>query len=66
MKGYMSKTCSGGACARCNAGIMLIVGILLLINAYWPFLESQWTLVGYIAVVLGILKLIWPCCSHCK
>ena len=65
MKGDMNKTCSAGACARCLGGLWLVIGIVLLINAYWPF-AAPWTLVGYIAVVLGILKLIWPCCSHCK
>lgn len=37
---------------------MLIAGLIILINVYWPFMDS-WALIGALLAIAGILKLIW-------
>ncbi|MEK6819049.1 MAG: hypothetical protein AABY10_03895 [Nanoarchaeota archaeon] len=71
MKGDMKSmkdgcgTCCMGACPKCHAVVCLIIGIIFLINSYWPF-SDWWMLIGILLVIKGVLKLLMPCCSHCK
>jgi len=42
---------------------MLIAGIIVTINAYWPFMG--WAkLIGVLLILGGLLKLVMPC--KCK
>ena len=42
---------------------MLILGIVVLVNVYWPFM-SWWGLLGVVLVLVGIKKLAMPgCCG---
>lgn len=42
---------------------MLILGLLVLANVYWPTVD--WiTFVGIILVVGGLMKLMMPCCKN--
>ena len=61
-----SCNCMWGMCSKCSAWKMLIVGIIFLVNVYWPFVSNWWTLVGALLVIGGIVKLAMPCCPHCK
>lgn len=65
MKGNSGAQCLMGVCPRCHAGMMLMVGIVILINAYWPF-ANWWVLVGWLLVIKGLMKMVVPCCPHCK
>ena len=66
MKGSSScGSCCMGACPKCHAFCWLIVGLIFLINAYWPFAD-WWTLVGILFVLKGLVKMMMPTCSHCK
>ena len=54
-----------GVCHRCRALKVLILGILILLNAYLAVVN--WAVfVGGIIAIAGIVKLIWTHCSHCK
>lgn len=50
-----------GCCAmhRMKGVGMLVVGLLILVNVYWPFLDWG-TFVGAILALAGLLKLIMP------
>jgi hypothetical protein len=65
MKGDMSKMCMGGMCTKCHAWKWLVLGVIVLINAYWPFLSWD-KLIGILLVLGGLIKLVMPACSHCK
>ncbi len=57
-------SCYMGACVRCWGLKIAILGVLVLLNAYqeyfpWPVF---W---GWILVLVGIMKLIWPQGPHC-
>ena len=68
MKGGMkmdNKMCMMGGCMRCRSGMKIILGLLVLANAYWNF--TNWAyFIGGILVIAGILKMIKPCCPHCE
>jgi len=66
MKGNMSNTCMGGYCGSCHGAKGLVVGLLVLANAYWNFVADWWVFFGGLLVVGGLLKLAMPSCSHCK
>ena len=65
MKKEMNNSCSIGTCTRCHGSVLLVIGVLLLVNAYWPFL-ADWTLVGWILAILGLAKIARPTCGHCE
>lgn len=44
---------------------MLVLGILVLINVYWPMVSWD-KFIGWILVLAGVVKLIMPGCKHCK
>ncbi|MBT3835682.1 hypothetical protein HOD05_03530 [Candidatus Woesearchaeota archaeon] len=62
--------CSSGMCKKCHGAHHIVLGALLLLNAFvWP----QWTdLTGWISfvavlmVIGGLLKLLHPSCGHCE
>jgi len=61
----MSNVCYGGACAKCHSYKLIVLGIIVLINAYYPF--ARWdVLIGALLVIIGLLKLGKPNCPHCK
>ena len=61
----MDKSCMGGACAKCRGGMGLIVGLIILANAYWMF--ARWDyLIGGLLALAGLAKLMKPCCGHCE
>jgi len=49
-----------GMCEHKRKGCMLLVlGVLILINVYWPMLTWA-AFVGWVAVLGGLLKLVMP------
>ena len=62
--------CSDGVCGKCHGVKKIVLGALLLLNAFvWP----QWTdLTGWISwfavlmIVVGLLKSFKPSCGHCE
>ena len=61
----MENYCEGGVCYKCRSSKILIIGVLVLINAYYA--KYDWALfVGWLLVVKGILHMMWPACPHCK
>jgi len=61
----MSNMCYGGACAKCYSSKLLVLGIIVLVNAYWPF--ARWdVLIGILLVVAGLIKWTMPNCPHCR
>ena len=68
-KGKMS---SGAACPSCHSvcgrckGIgLLVVGILVLANAVWSFVD-WWLLVGALLVLKGLVMLVKPNGCGCR
>ena len=65
----MGCDCWEGICSSCHGIKKLVIGVLLLINAFvWP----KWLGVdGWIAfaavlmVILGVMKFAMPSCGHC-
>ena len=57
--------CKGGDCHRCKGWKMLVLGILVLLNA-WYMLVDWWMFVGILITLGGLIKIIWPHCPHCK
>ena len=61
--------CHHGMCGKCHGVKKLVVGALLLLNAFvWP----QWlgvdgwvSFVAVLMVVGGFLMLVKPTCGHC-
>jgi len=64
MKEMGASTCT--PCnPRCWAAKLLLVGVLVLGNEY--YLGWSWAaFVGWLLVLMGLLKLVWPCCVCCK
>ncbi len=60
-----NHVCHFGMCHKCHGGKMLVLGIILLVNAFWPFLD-WWKLIGILLVLGGIMKMVMPRCSHCE
>ncbi|MEK6918612.1 MAG: hypothetical protein AABW73_01100 [Nanoarchaeota archaeon] len=57
--------CNMGHCSKCHSWKLLIVGIIIAINAWWPFI-GWWKLVAVLLIIAGLSKLFMPRCSHCK
>ena len=57
--------CSGhGHCKRCGGGVILVVGVLIVLNSYYP-LVSWPVFVGIILALLGLKFLILcKCCCR--
>jgi uncharacterized membrane protein HdeD (DUF308 family) len=49
---------------RMKGAMMLVVGILVLVNVYWQFLDWA-TFIGVLFVLGGLIKLIMPSCKKC-
>jgi len=45
-------------------GKMIILGALIVANAYWGLLNWPW-FIGGVLVLAGIAKLAMPSCRHC-
>jgi len=61
----MDKTCTMGMCGKCWGMIKLLVGLLILGNIY--YLKLDWfAFIGYLLVLMGLVKMIKPTCPHCK
>jgi hypothetical protein len=60
--------CCGGYCGRCKGGQKLVLGLLILLNAFWwPVwngVDGWIAFFGVLFVVKGLLKLIMPSCGH--
>ncbi|VVB83026.1 Uncharacterised protein [uncultured archaeon] len=49
-----------GMCMLKQKGVaMLVLGVLILINVYWPML-TWWAFVGWVFALGGLLKLLMP------
>ena len=56
--------CHHGMCGKCHAGKLLVLGVLVILNSMWSFLD--WGLfIGALLVLGGLLKLVKPMCPHC-
>ena len=64
-KSDWANTCMGGYCHQCRGWKLIIIGLIFLWNAYWPFLDI-WKIIGFLLVLGGLGKLIMPCCPHCR
>jgi len=60
MKDQCSCAC---ACKGCFGTKMIVLGLIVLANAYWNFL-SWATLIGILLILAGIIKFAMPC--RCK
>ena len=49
---------------RMKGVMMLVVGVLVLVNVYWQFLDWA-TFVGVLLVLGGLMKLAMPGCRKC-
>ena len=63
--------CHHGMCPKCHGVQKLVVGVLLLLNAFvWPMwlgLDGWVKFVAVLMVLGGVLKLVMPArCPHCK
>ena len=59
----MSNMRYGGVCHKCYGGKLIVLGAIVLINAFWPF--ARWdVLIGVLLVILGLLKWMKPNCPH--
>lgn len=54
----------GGMCSRCKGWKAFIVGLIFLINYFWPFAD-WWMLVGLLLTLAGLVRIIKPSCGHC-
>ncbi|MBI4175913.1 MAG: hypothetical protein HY518_01805 [Candidatus Aenigmarchaeota archaeon] len=59
------KYCMGGKCSACWSGMAVVVGLIVLANATWDWLDWG-MLIGLLLVVKGVLGLAMPACPHCK
>ena len=57
--------CHGGMWSKCYGSKWFIIGLIFLINAYWPFAD-WWMLIGWLLVISGVMKWIMPHCGHYK
>ncbi|MBI2668699.1 hypothetical protein HYX14_02545 [Candidatus Woesearchaeota archaeon] len=61
--------CYHGMCGKCHGVMKLVVGALLLLNAFvWPLWLGIDGWVAYVAVLMvlgGFIKLVMPTCGHC-
>ncbi len=61
--------CYGGVCHRCHGVKKLVMGALLLLNAFvwprWMGVDGWVSFVAVLMVIAGFLKLVWPTCMHC-
>ncbi|MBI4439845.1 hypothetical protein HY638_02645 [Candidatus Woesearchaeota archaeon] len=54
-----------GSCFKCMGAKALVLGILVLLNAYLAVVD--WAVfVGIILVLGGIMRMAMPVCPHCK
>lgn len=65
MKGDMYCTCAGGYCHRCKSWKLLILGLIVLANTMWMFINWGY-LAGILLVVGAIAKMFMPHCPHYK
>ncbi len=64
-KGSNNMTCYHGVCGKCHGVKVLVIGVLVLANALWPF--AGWAVfVGALLTLGGVLKLVKPTCGHCS
>ena len=63
--GVKNMGCWDGVCPKCHAGKKLILGVLVLLNA-WFNVVSWAVFIGVILVLMGLLKWIKPTCPHCQ
>ena len=64
-----NRVCMGGKCTTCWSGMIIVVGLVFLANAYNWFgigMVNWWVLIGLILVVKGVLGLMMPTCPHCS
>ena len=61
-KKKMEKKCCSGGHHKCIGVCMLIVGVLILINAYFG-LVNWGIFIGGIVALKGLIMLVKPCCS---
>ena len=53
-----------GVCSTCAGVKLVVIGVIMLANAYWPFAD-WWVLAGILVVLMGLVKIIKPTCPHC-
>ena len=67
--------CCDGVCSKCHAGKKVVLGALVLANAFfgpWKVTSGADTLTNWIAffavlfIIKGVLKFVMPNCPHCK
>ena len=52
-------------CTKCHAGKLLVLGVLVILNSMFGFLD--WGLfIGGLLVLGGLVKLAKPMCPHCQ
>ncbi len=59
------NVCNIGCCPACLNSSILLLGVLILLNAYYAWFT--WAVfVGGIIAIKGLVGLIMPTCPHCK
>lgn len=61
----MDQACHDGICAKCAAGKWIVFGLILIINQIYLG-WNEWTLIGGLFVLKGLLKMAKPMCPHCE
>ena len=62
--------CWHGMCMKCHGVKKLVVGALLLLNAFvwpkWLGIDGWVSFVALLMIIGGVLKLVKPTCPHCS
>jgi len=64
MKSGMGMMCHHGTCSKCHAGKLLVLGVLVILNTLWSFLDWG-VFIGALLILGGLLMLVKPMCPHC-
>jgi len=57
--------CKDGACMKCHGAKLLVIGLLVIANQQW-LNWNWWLFIGALLALLGLARMMWPHCPHCK
>ena len=59
------NVCAHGSCLKCMSIKLLLIGILVILNTVFGWLNWGY-FVGGLFILVGLLKLLMPHCPHCN